>query len=687
MKRQPWFKALLIAILILTMPRLFAAAVEFIGIETLVNKPDGRIKVLPYAINLESSAIKTRDSNIQHLNKTNAGLIYVAKVKINNKTYFRLVSGNYSNQKKARLALKKMKKLYPGAWINYRSKQEREKLTAFLSAGVVKPASKKKTRPKPAPEGINKKPLPVTNLSAGKLLKQARQKFLQGEYARVLAIANKVIQTGNDEQRQQALEMTGIVRERRRQFAQAVAIYNKFLAEYPDSPLTDKIKNRLAGLQTMRLEPRAKISARPQKPGDADWDFNGALSQYYRDDVVELDNQNSEEINSSLVTDLNLFAHRKTNTDALQLRFDGGIVSDFLEKEDDARVSRALVGYTNNEFGFQLTAGRQNRTAKGVYGRFDGFVYTGLSNPGFNYSVYTGYPVQSSYDDVDTEQQFYGTSVNFDLFGQLEMDIYLLHQQVSELTDRQALGTEFQYRSEKGFLYGIIDYDVFFKELNNITAISNYRVNDKWVLNLTYDNRFSPLLSTTNALQGQSVDNIADLQLLLSDDQIYQLAADKTSRSQNFFIGSSYQIDLARQLYLSLSFSVIDETVDIPSSENTHVAGDYTIKGYFFDNDYTTFGFRLSDTSSAEVLSLRSRTRFPGAKSIRYDPRLNLDYRQSKISDETQWVLKPSFKITYKPTRNLNLEASFGIEYSNFDLPDATDQTAYNLFLGYVYQF
>lgn len=689
MKIQHWLKILLVFTLVLTMPCLYAAGVNFVDVQSIIIKPDKRTKVLPYSINLESSARLIRKNSIQHLDKLGSKLVYLARVKINKKTYYRLVSGNYNSQKQAQQQLARVKKYYPGAWINIRSTKERQKLSGFLLAGVKKPAPAKKVPPLPVTRPVIKKKaiLPVKSLSPEKLLEQAKQKFLEGDYSRVLAITGKVIQTGNDLQKQQALELSGIARERRKQFAQAIAIYERFLSRYPDSPLTDKIKRRLAGLKTMRLEPRPKLSSKKQSPDEPAWSFSGAFSQYYRDDVIDRENETTEEVNSALVSDVNFFARRKTEKDALQLRFDGGVINDFLRKEDDARVSRAMINYTNNESGYQLIAGRQNRTAKGVYGRFDGFVYKGLSHPGFNYSIYTGYPVQSSFDDVDTTLQFLGTSINFEIYNSVQMDIYLLQQNVSDLTDRQALGTEFQYRTDKGFLYGIIDYDVFFSELNNITAVSNYRMNEKWVLNLTYDNRFSPLLSTSNALQGQTVTSIEELQNVLSKEDIYQLAEDKTSRSQNLFVGSTYQIDQNHQLYLSLSLSAIDATVDIPSSDDTHIAGDYTVRGYFLDNDYTTFGFRLSDTSSSEIISLRSRTRFPGSKNLRYDPRLNLEYRKSKNSDLTQWILKPSFEINYKPTRKLSLEFSVGIEYSNFDLPEANEQTAYNLFIGYVYQF
>jgi len=84
---------------------------------------------------------------------------------------------------------------------------------------------------------------------------------------------------------------------------------------------------------------------------------------------------------------------------------------------------------------------------------------------------------------------------------------------------------------------------------------------------------------------------------------------------------------------------------------------------------------------------LQARTRLRSEREIYYTPRLRLDYRQSKTDDVRQWLVSPELKLSYKPRSNLNLEGSFGFEYSNFNLPELNDQTAYSLYLSYYYQF
>ena len=756
-RKNKTVKNMLMAVLICTLPltsmALLAATSKFLNVESFVNRPVDSDNIKSYGVNILSFTKPVNLEDIKNIAVLDKDFLYVNKVSINDVVYYRLISGNFATLKQAKKHLSRVKKHFSGAWVSIRRKVEKQELTKILAEKILLPEFKQKEvverlpvvapivvakvipviTPKiiPAinakktskvlppivakavprvvpilvpkliprlPPRVIKKIKPKTVIPpqiafAEKLLEQARQLFLDRNYARVVTVSNKIIEIGSVEQKQKAMEFVGIARERQRKFAQAVAIYSQFLNLYPESKLASKIKIRLTGLKTMRLDPKVQMTKNKRKKMDENWRIYGSLSQYYRDDVVDRDTLDSEQVNSSLVSDVNMYARRKTDKSVIVMRFDAGLVNDFLDKESETRLSRAMINYTNNESSYQLIGGRQSRTAKGVLGRFDGLVYKGLSHDNFDYSVFTGFPVQSSYDSLDSERQFLGSSIHFKPYEKVEMDVYVVQQQLSGLTDRQALGTEFQYRNDKGFLYGIIDYDIFYSDVNNITAITNYRYSDKLVFNMTYDYRNSPLLTTLNALQGQQVESMEVLQTLLSDQEIYQLAEDRTTKSQNIFMGSNYQIDDSRQLYMSLSLSTVEASVEsggvaaAPSTSDINFSTDYSVKGLLFKDDYTTLGVRLSDTSSSEIISLRARSRLAGSKGFRYDPRLRLDYRKSKTSEVDQYILKPSLKVTYKPNKKVSFEGSLGIEYSNFDLPELNDQTQYDVFLGYVYRF
>ncbi len=687
---------------------LFAAGTEFLDIESVYSKPKQITSIHPYSINLASSGSRITESDLKIPAEYSNDLIYLNKVKVNNKIYYRLVMGNYSTQDAAAEVIKKLKPDYPSAWINFRTKTEiaglKNRLLAIKPAPVIPKPVVTAPKPvlKPVPTLASRIPASKNFQLAAKLLEDAKQKFIDQNYPRVLAITGKVEEIGNIDQQQEALELTGVVRERQQKIPQAIAVYNEFLKRYPKSERASKIENRLQGLKTMNFDPKKRM-ATEDKVKASDWYISGSVSQYYRNDVLAIDTLDNEEVNDSLVSDMNIFARRKTETDSLVLRFDGGIVSDFIESSNESRISRAMVNYTNNEGEYQIIGGRQSRTAKGVLGRFDGLVYKDITNPDFGWSLFSGFPVQSSYDSIDTDRVFYGGDISLRFSKEFNMDYYLIQQDAAGLTDRQAIGTEFQYRSDRGFFYGIIDYDLFYKDLNNVTAITNYRHNDQLTFNLTVDHRNSPLLTTTNAIQGQGVDTLDELKTKtgLSDEQIYQLAEDRTSKSTNIYAGSTYVIDDDHQIYLSLALSSTEATkasaatatspavAAVEATDNVYVSGDYTIRGFFFDKDYTTVGVRVSDTSSSQTTSFRGRSRFQSSRinNLRYDPRIRIDYRSSKITNDDQYIINPSFKISYKPSKKLSLEGSVGLEYSNYDIPNRNDQSFYSLFLGYTYQF
>jgi hypothetical protein len=668
-----------------------AASNRFIGVQKVLRRMPETEPVLSFSISLASYSRVMKQSEIPQLQKIKSSLVYFSKAEVKGKIYFRLIMGNFSHSRDAINKLARVKKHFPDAWIYKRGQQEQTQLKKRLISVNKEPEPvviAKVTKPK----RINKQDQKKIDFAA-KLLAQSRQLLLDGNYYRLVQVSEKIIETGSAVQQQKAMEYEGIARERQRKFSQAVAIYKRFLKLYPESEMAPRIKVRLQGLTTMNLNPKAKLVKRLRRKADESWNFNGSISQYYRDNVIDTTADGTDRINSSLLTDISFVARRKKDNTTWSYRFDGGIVNDFLDNTNSGDISRAMVRYSNGNRGYEIIGGRQTRTAKGVLGRFDGVVLNLTRNQDIVYTLYGGFPVASSSDGFDNSRNFLGGSVNIKPLEKMEMDIYLMQQNIDGLTDRQALGTEIQYRTDKGFLYGIFDYDTFYNELNDITAIANYRYSNELVFNLTYDYRNSPWLTTLNAIQSQSVATIKELQTLFTDEEIYQFAQDRTSKSHSLFFGTYYQIDKSHQIDASITLSSLDATVAsggvevVDASQDLNILASYTINGFFQENDFTSFGTSLSDTSASKNISLRFRTRFKGRFGIRYDPRLQLDYRESKTSEVSQWILKPSIKLKYKLNRETSFEGSVGIDYSNFNLPELDDQKSYNLFLGYSYYF
>ena len=687
------------------MPEVLAASYEFVGLQIVSGEPAEAVRVQPLAIVLDSSAQPyTGLSSIQQ-DTLQGQFVYQTKVKVKGKTYHRLALGNFASTADAKAALTKLKPVFIDAWIYQRSNPERQQLRTLLNDSGD---NQETAAGKPQPAEAGK----VRADTAEDLLTAARQEFLNENYARVIALTEKISaeygipdSTKNLPQVRESLELAGTTRERQAELAgsvgerkarfnQAVVLYETVLDTDPPAEVATRISNRLQGIRTMSVEPRARLAEQVRTPDEDGWNYRGSLLQYYRDDIIDGlndDDDGPESVNRLFVTNVGLQMQRSTEAEVWAIGLDASLINDLHEDDSDSSVSNANLSYTTDDL--RLVGGRQTRTLTGLNQRFDGVSYKDTSRSEYQLTYALGYLVESYYDDIDTDHSFYGANVSFSPYDSVDIDLYFINQEISGLTDRQSIGSEIQYRQGASFVYTIIDYDVFYEDLNKITLISNYRYNAQWDFNLTADYGYSPTLSTLNALQGQTAESIDKLTDRLTDNQIYQLARDRTSRAGNLYFGSSYQIDTDRQLYFDFSYFDLDATEEsdgvlaIDDTDHTQVSLDYSVRGYFSADDYSTVGARLTNSTTSDTQSVRLRSRFPGFFDLIYDPRIRLDNRQGKEGRADQWVLNTALKLTYRATRKLNFETDFGVEYSDLDLPDLDRQITYRLYAGYTYFF
>jgi hypothetical protein len=690
---------------IVFMPEVSAASYEFIGLETVFSKPSQATRVEPLAIILASSPQRFSELSQTQQNTLQGQFVYQTRVKVKGKAYYRLALGNFQSIENARATLGRLKPVFVDAWIYQRSIPERQQIRQFLADSGINQET----------ETGNKQPA-VTNKiqadTADSLLLAARQAFLDENYARVIALTEKISaeygnadSTENLPQIRESLELAGATRERQAELAgsigerrarlnQAVVSYETALDTDPPEEVATRISNRLQGIRAMSVEPRARLAEADAKPAEGGWDYRGSLVQYYRDDIIDGlndDDDGLESVNRLFVTNVGLQMQRSADTEIWAIGLDASLINDLQEDETDSSVSNANISYSTEDL--RLVGGRQTRTLTGLNQRFDGISYKDTSRSAFQMTYALGYLVQSYYDDVDTDHTFYGANISFSPYDAVDVDLYFVEQEISGLTDRQSVGSEIEYRNDVSFVYGIIDYDTFYEDLNTVTLISNYRYGAQWDFNLTANYGYSPTLSTLNALQGQAADSIDKLTDRLTDDQIYQLAQDRTSRATNLYFGGSYQIDIDRQLYFDISTFYLDATDEsdgvlaIDDTDSTQLSLDYSVRDFFAADDYSTVGFRLLNSTSSDTQSVRLRTRLPGYLGLIYDPRVRLDNRQGKDGRPDQWILDTALKLTYRATKKLNFETDFGIEYSDLDLPDLDRQITYRLYAGYTYFF
>jgi hypothetical protein len=671
-----WLSRIICVVMLSLITSAYAASFEFLQVEDIFTSPPKASQVQDFAIAVASSRRRFRVLPAKNRSQLNEYFVFQTRVKIGDQIFYRLAIGNFSTSRSARVALQRIRTTFADAWIYKRSPQEATQLARYIKNAPASPGQNQSAN---------------ESESARNLLVQARQEFIDKNYARVIAITDKVITIGSLDQLRAALELAGTTRERQGKFSQAIVLYESLIDTKPPSDVETRIKGRLEGIRTMGLTPKSRLKVARKNSREGAWNYRGIIQQYYQADELDRSEEEPEALNRVLVTDIDLFLQRRTDIDNLVVRLDIGLVNDFLADTDDSRISNASIEYARDSF--SIIGGRQSRTLTGLFGRFDGIAFKDLSHSDFILTYAYGFHVDSTFDGLEKQRPFLGFNLDLQPYSWLDLNFYLITQEIYDLTDRQAIGSEFNFHNDVGFIYGFIDYDIFFERLNNLSMISNYRLDNQWSFNLTLAQGNSPYLSTINALQGQAVNSVNDLKDSFSESEIYDLAEDRTSESRTIFFGVNYIMNKTKQIYFNYSSLALDETTPsggvgrVPSSSDQQLSVDYLFQGLLTNRDYASLGTRFSDSTSSETISLRMRTRLSAQNGISYDPRLQLDHRRDKDDGAGQTIVKPSLKLKYRASKKLNFEGIFEIEYSKFDLPDLDRQYIYSFYLGYYYLF
>ncbi len=529
---------------------------------------------------------------------------------------------------------------------------------------------------------------------------QAKQALLEGKYDYAILLLSKLRKVGDTEQKKFAQEYIGVARERKGQRAFARDEYRRFLKEYPDSVEAERVKHRLnaiLGLDNIGSVKTLKKGKKGKRKKTKGWTNFGSLAGNYRYSATVDDAGNSRDSLSLLSVDADISTRKRTDKYELQVRFSGGHYQDLLN-DGSATTQRLRYLYfdaSTTDEKYQVRVGRQRSRSGGVIGRFDGLVASYHLNEDTAANFVSGFPVDSSRNiNVDSERHFFGMSVEIeDVFEQYDFNIFAIQQNISGLIDRQAVGGEVRYLSDKSSVFALLDYDIQFQELNALVINGNHRFEDQARMNWSINIRKSPYISTRNALIGQPTDSIQELQLLfLTDDEIFELAQDRTLESKSASVLYSFpfndEVNLSGSLtWLNLSDSPASGGVPAFSSSGNQFYLDFqaTTKSLFFDKDTTFAGIRISELNTSSIFSVYANSRVPWKKNITITPRIRFDVRDN-TNGSSQWNVTPSVKIQYQEKFHI-LFAETGLIYFQTDFPELDTQTTsiYYVYMGYRY--
>ena len=511
----------------------------------------------------------------------------------------------------------------------------------------------------------------LTEKQLDSLMQRAKTDFKNKKYNSSIRYFNALIASGENKYSQESLELLGLSRQRKGQKAHAVDSYEKYLLLYPEAEGSDRVRQRLAGLLTASKAPRQKIRMSTTEEKD-EVTIYGSLSQFYQSNRTSIDDVGAISTLSQLITFFDLTTLHGTTKFDHRYQITSDHVYDFIDSDDDSefRFIEAYYEFNYRKTGSSGRFGRQRLLIGGLLKRFDGLSAGYQFNPGMRLNVLGGFPVDiDNKSSINKHKTFYGFTFETGTFlDHWSMNLFYFDQDNDGLTDRNSIGTEVRFRDGGKLLYGLVDYDLFYEEINILQLNTNIVFDHGRTAYMNAFLRKSPLLSTDNALIGREEQSIEELEKVLNHEQIYQLARDRTANSETVTVGGSQSLSEKFQVTADVTFAHVDATVASGGVLATPDTGtDYFFSTQLVANNFWmksgtgVLGVRYYDTDLSSTISLIANTRFPVTRNWRINPRLQFDSR--KLNDgQSQQKLRALFRTDYRYLNDVRFDFEVGYD-------------------------
>ena len=567
------------------------------------------------------------------------------------------------------------------------------------------------------PDRVDIEDFPEGESKQAELMEEARQAMIASDYARAIQVYTKILIEADRDVApgavspkrlvyiKRALEFLGVARERKGQLAHANAIYREYLEKYPDGEDAIRVEQRIAGILSMaQPKPgRRKSVAAAESDQGPEWAVFGGFSQFYRYADLTIEEEDTDTLEDSLRSDLDLTARVQTERWDFRSRLSGGYVTDLKDEPagDEKRLSDFYLELRDKHSDASIRLGRQNSSKGGVLGRFDGFL--GGTNLGerFRLNLVTGYAVDSSSDvTVDTNRYFYGLNMDFAPYDSAwQYNAFVIEQKLAGRVDRRGVGGEVRYFDAYKSFFALLDYDVEFDELNTMLLIANVTLEGGTNFSVTADYRNSPTLTLRNALSGQQQQRIEALLEIYTEEELRQFAMDRTAKSEFINAGVTQPLNDVYQLTANVSmtnFSSTPESGGVLALEGTGDEFSYDIgliaSSLFMENDTSIFTLRYFDGERSKRTSVNFDSRYPLTRNLRLNPRIRIDFQDAVDAESEEWRFRPSLRMDYRWRRRLHLELEIGGEWTSRDVTlafgEETQTTeGYYVSIGYRLDF
>jgi hypothetical protein len=577
---------------------------------------------------------------------------------------------------------------------------------------------------------------------AAAAMDEGRAAIEHNNFREAIKLFKKVLDLPENQYSAEAQELLGLSYQKNGQLAEARAAYEECLRRYPSGEMSDRVKQRLAGIMTAQSKDMAPLRDPVEGPvkalptdrftrtNETNWTLVGGISSFYiLDDAnvtardtslapnVTTTADNAQTHQNEILTTLDLLATWNNDSTSGKIRFSGGEEHRFGSVEsgptgdqvDQWGVAQASVEAVIKDWNLRTIDGRQTLNGDGVFGRYDGSFISWAPLPLFKIDAVAGSPANSRYNVPFTDERyFYGGAVGLGpAFGALEADVYYNEERGRWLVDREAVGTDVRYSDPTKFFFANVDYDLRFQQLNEAVASGSWTLPSGTTLYGGANSERVPFLSSWNVLLNSPLTTLYDflknqigMGQPLTNEQVEQLALAETPLYKSAMLGFSQQLTDKLQFsadatIANLSQSIapaalLDPTLSELATGNEYYATAQLISTNIFkDGDMyiTAFNFAQQEGSTQYVLDFN--TRYPFSNELKLGPRLRLGYEIDNIgTDLTQYTAMPSILIDYDWSANLTFEGEIGTEWTYGIQPGLrTSDAELFLTIGFRYTF
>ncbi|MDH4274922.1 MAG: tetratricopeptide repeat protein, partial [Gammaproteobacteria bacterium] len=556
------------------------------------------------------------------------------------------------------------------------------------------------------------------------LLEQGRRDLLEGRYNEAIFRFTQITQQAGNPHVRDAKEYIGVARERLGQYALAKDEYESYIKAYPDDDRTRTVQQRLMSVKardTQVTELRqVRDAARSEKDATQN-DVFGRISTMYLGGVAVNRGESNFSLNS-LNTYVDVTGRTRTAAYESRLLFSGNLdynmhdvdyVTGDIREEAKYRIRSVQYEYRGKLNKTDVSVGRQSTNRGGVLGRYDGAFVAYKINPKMQASIVAGLPLDYLESlKLNTDNPMIGGALEFpDILPNFSGSAFVVRQEIggffdtNSIMDRQAIGADLRYFSNKVTAFSFADYDLSYKALNNVTAHVGGQLNPVSNVSFHVDIRRSPYLLTNNAINGLlnaigtdgevtriNEDLLIPQEMQLSAEQIEFLKAHPTVAGMRA-VGLSeayiraraaqvsgdskmYTLGLTRdlpefgpdyQLNVSASYStyqsvpvwrrVTTPTATLKVGELQQVVESATrdlsvysqlmIRNVFVERDMQTINLRTSTSDGIRRLSVGVSQRLPYQSEWNFDLRMRLDFLLNAF-DVNEVKYAPSAHAEYR---------------------------------------